>query len=91
VKKLEIPILERARKFGYIYWFRELDSAVIDFFKDQPTISVIFNGAELGEKQIDYKNRRISLGWRWTRRLPASVSTFSINRKDANTVDVKCN
>jgi hypothetical protein len=90
MKTLELPILERSRKFGYIYWQKKSDGAVDVFFKKQPRVFVTFCGTDLGEKQVDYKNRRISIGWRWTRQLPHSVSNFSLKRKGPQDIDVTC-
>ncbi len=89
MKTLEIPILERSRKYGYIYWSKNLDAKTNEFFKDVNTVSVVFDGAKLGDKKIDFKNRRISIGWRWTRDLPEKVTEFILTR-NGNNVTVIC-
>jgi len=85
MKILEIPILGRSRQYGYIYWKKDLDKKVSVFFKDAESVSVVFDGAKLGDKKIDYKHRRISVGWRWTRNLPNGKTKFVL-RKIGNTV-----
>lgn len=88
--KLEIPLTERSRKYGYIFWPKVLDGQVEGFFKDATTVNLVFNNAEHGKKNIDWKHRRISIGWRWTRRLPEKVKVFVLTWKDEKTVNVVC-
>ncbi len=80
MNKIEIPISERARKYGYVFWHAKNDEVVNSFFKNADVIAVVFDGAKLGEKKIDFKLRRFSVGWRWTRQLPKSVKNFVLTR-----------
>ena len=41
-----------------------------------------FNGFDLGEKNIDRKYHRISLGYKLTRALPEAHDTYSVKLKD---------
>jgi hypothetical protein len=88
--KLAIPIKERSRKYGYIYWPYKMDKVVKDFLQDALTFKLVFNGAPLGAKNVDWKYRRISVGWRWTRSLPQNLDTFVLIWKDKNTINVTC-
>ena len=88
--KSEIPISDRARKYGYVIWPKVLDSQVKTFFDGSSKVNVIFEGADLGQKNIDWAHRRISLGYRWTRRLPVSMNYFILTWKGDDTIKVVC-
>lgn len=90
MKKLSIPISERSRKYGYLYWPFRMDEEVKKFFEDASTVHLVFNGTPHGEKNIDWKYRRISIGARWTRTLPKSLATFVLTWKDTNTINITC-
>jgi hypothetical protein len=90
MNKVSIPITERARKYGYIFWPAALDEKMQEFFQDVSTVNLVFQGAEHGEKNVDWAHRRISIGWRWTRNLPHDVSDFVLTWKDKKTVSVLC-
>ena len=76
---LEIPIYERSKKHGYVYWTKSQDFDVKTHLKDIRSASISFNGTSLGKKNIDWKNRRISLGWAQTRNLAKNDSVFSMS------------
>jgi hypothetical protein len=88
--KLTIPIIERSRKYGYIYWSSKEDRKIEDFLRNQETAQIVFQGANHGTKSIDYKNRRISVGWKWTRSLPTSFENYVLTWKDSKTLKVIC-
>lgn len=87
---VEIPIYERSRKYGYLYWRKTEDELVRKVLGGQKTVEVVFNGYLLGEKRIDWKHRRLSLGYAKTRRLPKSVSAFRLTRKKNGQLTVSC-
>jgi hypothetical protein len=88
--KLLIPITGRSRQYGYIFWFKAIDSKVKGFLGDAVSVGVVFEGADHGVKNVDWKNRRISIGWRWTRQIPQKLNEFELTWKDKQTVSVKC-
>jgi hypothetical protein len=90
MKKLLIPLGDRARKYGYIYWPYKMDEEVKSFLGETSTVNLVFNGAPHGEKNIDWKYRRISVGARWTRDLPKTLSCFVLTLKEHNTLNVEC-
>lgn len=90
MKIIQIKIADRARKYGYVFWTKELDSEVKSFFGDRATVEVDFEGAALGKKNIDWKNRRISIGWRWTRRLLRSKKVFRMTFDGRSSVRIEC-
>ena len=87
---LEIPILERTRKFGYIYWHKSLDADVERFFGRSKVAVMVFEDSVLGKKTIDWGNRRISIGWGITRSLSPSVEKFRLSLTKDGRVHVRC-
>lgn len=90
MSKITIPITDRSRRYGYIYWSAKNDSLVGEFLKNRQSARLTFQGADHGLKNIDYKYRRISVGWKWTRQLPQSLEDFVLSWKDNRTLDVIC-
>jgi hypothetical protein len=83
VDKLTIPITKSARQFGYIIWTPKLNDQLHDFLKGASHVNLSFQGADLGEKQVDWKYRRISIGYRWTRRLAEDISQYILTFRDS--------
>jgi hypothetical protein len=82
--KLTIPITKSARQFGYIIWTPKLNDQLHDFLKGSSHVHLLFQGADLGEKKVDWKYRRISIGYRWTRRLGDDVSQYLLTFGDGD-------
>lgn len=80
--KLTIPITKSARQFGYIIWTPKLNNQLHEFLKGASHVHLLFQGADLGEKKVDWKYRRISIGYRWTRRLGDDVSQYLLSFGD---------
>jgi hypothetical protein len=87
---IDIPFSNRSRKFGYLYWQKRDDSRVFSFFGDRDAVVIVFQGYLIGEKRIDRKYRRISLGWSKTRKLPESVEKLRLKRLKDGKVEIKC-
>jgi hypothetical protein len=92
MNKLKIPITKSARQFGYIIWPPSLNERMNIFLGGAPQVHLIFMGADLGKKNVDWKYRRISIGYRWTHRLPDEVSAYILvlANKDERTLLVEC-
>ena len=90
--KLRIPITKSARQFGYIIWPPRLNEQMGAFLEGMPQVHLVFMGADLGEKNVDWKYRRISIGYRWTRRLADDVSEYilTLAKKDGRKLLVEC-
>lgn len=73
-----IKISVGARKFGYIIWNKKTGSNLVKALKGRKKVRVFLNGFDLGEKNVDYKYSRISLGYRFTRSLPEDHNAYSI-------------
>ena len=87
---LEIPISERARRWGYVFWTKKMDKEVRPFLNKHQRIDVWFDDSKLGLKNIDYENRRISVGYKLTRPLPAEISTFVLSLDKKGVLKIKC-
>ncbi len=86
---IEIPMSERSKKYGYVFWGKRADSQIESLLKEKQKISVKFNGVDLGEKNIDWKHRRISLGWTQTRSLPNKKASFFLTVSKDNWLNIK--
>lgn len=92
MNKLKIPITKSARQFGYVIWPPHLNDKVDAFLRGASQVHLYFMGADLGQKNVDWKYRRISIGYRWTRRLSTDVSEYvlSLAEKDSDKLIVEC-
>lgn len=72
---------ETMRKYGYFKWTRTSDKEIHELFKGKESANFFFNGISIGQKKIDYKNRRISIGWKHTRALSNSCISLKLEKK----------
>jgi len=87
---IRIPILNRSRKFGYIIWKKINDFEVKSHLKDIPEVEVIFEGKNMGKKKVDWKYRRISVGWRTTRPIPNEKTYYNLALSRDRKLSIKC-
>jgi hypothetical protein len=87
---MQIEILERSIKYGYLFWLKEQDAEVRKFLGNHEKVYLVFEGDKLGIKKVDLKYRRISIGWRWTRRLTSKVKFFKVSFQNPPTLIVNC-
>ena len=78
MKELIIPITETARRFGYIMWQSRLDDQVRAFLGQVAQVHLSFMRTDLVTKNVDWKHRRISVGYRLTRSLPEEKSQYRL-------------
>ncbi len=78
----KITITKGARQFGYLIWNNKNGAEIEKILKGYETVYVKFNGFNLGEKNIDWKYHRISLGYKLTRAMPPEHSMYSVNMKE---------
>ena len=88
--KLTLPIADRARKYGYITWKQHMDKEVEIFFGDRKEAEVYFNDSLIGTKKIDWKFRRISLGYTTTRNLPINSKEFLLKFDQKGRLRISC-
>lgn len=87
---LRIPLSERSRQYGYVFWTKAEQEDVSRFFSKESSVHVWFCESYLGEKKIDWHRRRISLGWAQTRPLNPTLRWFRITRRKDNSVNIIC-
>lgn len=88
--QITLSINKRARQWGYIIWSKEDTNQMRSFFNNRSSVHLIFEGMDLGKKNIDWKYNRISIGYRWTRRLSESVSNFILKFDKTGKLNIKC-
>jgi len=79
---MNIPITKGARQYGYLIWNNKTSIEIEKLLCGKNSVYIRFNGFELGEKNIDRKYFRISLGYKLTRALPANQNMFSVDMND---------
>ena len=85
---VDIAISDRARKYGYVIWPKKQDDEVRGLLNQQETVNVIFNQTEIGERRVDWKYRRISVGPSHTRPLAESLLTFRLTCPESGRLSV---
>lgn len=86
---MEIAISERAKKFGYVFWTKRNDLAVEKFLKKVEAVEVWFNDSRLGKKKVDWRHRRISVGYKQTREMPDGAKVFSLKFSNNATLKIE--
>ena len=76
---MNIHITKSAKQYGYLIWNNSTDAEFENMLAGLSVVDVRFNGFSLGEKNIDRKYHRISLGYKLTRGLPIEHDTFSVS------------
>lgn len=79
---MNIHITKGARQYGYLIWNNKTDAEVEKMLSGLSVVSVCLNGFNIGEKNIDRKYHRISVGYKFTRALPIEHDTFSVSYVD---------
>lgn len=87
---VEVEITKRSREYGYVYWFKEQDKDMQELLGKKDYVELVFLNAEHGSKRVDWGNRRISIGYRWTRRLPDSKKFFVLKLSQTNRLEIQC-
>lgn len=79
---MKIPITKAARQYGYLIWNSKTEPEIEKIFKGLDKVKVIFNNFNLGEKKIDRRYHRLSLGYKLTRALPIDHTIYEIKMND---------
>ena len=78
-----IPISKRAKEYGYVIWHRTQDAEVKTLLSDKTSFRVFLQGSDRGQKNVDWNNRRISLGYKWTRQIPDNLENDPLKVRGA--------
>jgi hypothetical protein len=87
---MRVEISERAKKWGYLMWPKDQDDDVETLLGSRQDVRLVFRGTDHGQKRIDWKYRRISIGYRWTRMLPKEFSVFVVSLKKGGVLVIDC-
>ena len=79
---MKIKITKGSRQFGYLIWNKKISSDMEKLLENKDSITVVFNGFNIGLKNIDRKYYRISLGYKLTRAMPESHNYYSVTTKN---------
>ena len=83
VNELSLELTSTARKYGYITWRSDQDHDVHSLLGAAEDAELILPNGNQSRKRIDWKNRRISVGYSLTRSLsPAAISIKLLKRPD---------
>ncbi len=77
---IEIPITARARTYGYIIWSRKQTVDMELFVGKNVTIDIETSDGLTKTKRVDRKQKRISLGYKFTRALEKRHTVFILTR-----------
>ena len=75
---INIAITKGARQFGYLIWNNKNGIEIEKLLEGLKRIHIKFNDFDLGEKNIDSKYHRISLGYKLTRAMPEEHNMYFI-------------
>lgn len=73
-----ITITKSARRFGYVIWSGKMDDEMRALINNRSEVPVIFNGFSVGNKTIDWKYHRFSIGYKFTRALPETAHVYRL-------------
>ena len=76
--ELTLPLTATGRKYGYIIWGKEVEADLRRLVGDDTVTLILPGGAEKTQK-VDWKHRRISLGYSVTRGLAEDVRAVHLN------------
>jgi len=78
MRSVKLPLLNRARKYGYIVWRKKNDFDMQLLLEKMDKVEVVVNNSSIGIKNIDWKHRRIPITYTITRTLPDNISTITL-------------
>lgn len=79
---MKLVITKRARQYGYIFWTEQQLEEMKVLLKGLSSVNVKFNNFEMGQKNIDWKYHRISLGYKFTRAMPQDALYYVLHFND---------
>ena len=79
---MKLVITKRAEQYGYIIWKKKQVEEMKELLQGLSSVKVKFNNLELRQKNIDWKNQRISLGYKFTRAMPQDALYYVLHFKD---------
>jgi hypothetical protein len=91
MKAVRTELTSRCRTYGYFIWPKALDSEMQKLIPPEtPKIDVHLGEFFIGERPIDWKYRRISLGYKNTRKWPETAQELIATKKRDGSLLIKC-
>ena len=87
---VSLPIRERCRRFGYVYWPKRVDSAVRNLFGLKQTVDVVLDGLYIGQKKVSFDYRRLSIGPGKARNIPEEATEFHLSFSQDGRLQISC-
>ena len=78
--ELVLPITRTGRKYGYITWKKVHDAELKALLGTSESIELLIEDVTLPNRNVDWKNRRISITKRQTRCMPELAEWYVLNR-----------
>lgn len=85
---MKLVMTKSAKQFGYLIWNKKNNDEMERLLEGHETVHVNLNGFDLGEKNVDRKYHRISLGYKLTRAFPKSHNMYLVT-KNNDVLEVK--
>lgn len=86
---LSVSFTNRAKEYGYIVWPKKLDEEFRNLLGEIEEVQLFFKGTYIGKKRVDWKSRRISIGYKHTRYLTDDHSEFQLHFEFPNKLMAK--
>lgn len=89
-KLINLPLLPRSIKYGYLFWKKEHDPLIRKILGNLEYVHVYLQNSYLGFKKIDWKYRRISLGYKWTKLFLHQCENVVIKKIAQDAIHITC-
>jgi len=86
-KSLKINITKAAREYGYIIWSKKYDVSMNELLQANKRIKIKVNNM-ISEKNIDWKKRRISIGYTTTRAIDKKYTNYILRKLSDDTLEI---
>lgn len=86
---MKVRLNKNAKRWGYLTWNKMNEE---EFKKNLTSekVKIYLNNMYIGEKNIDWRHKRISIGYKWTRALDDSITNFIVEFEGNDTVRIEC-
>ena len=85
-----VPILDRSRKYGYLFWQKRKDEEVYKLLGRRRVVDVVLDGQYIGQKKVVLKYRRISIGPGKARGIPRDATDFQHSFDKDGRLQIRC-
>ena len=86
--EITLPLTRTGRKYGYITWSKAEDSNIRTFLGEAQIVTLLLADGPPKRRNIDWKHRRISVGYSITRPLSVQIKTIWLKSAGPGRVEV---